>query len=80
MEINPDWATPTNPEAEFRKMNTADTAAASLTEAHLIKIKIGLRRIPPPIPIKPEKKPNPVPMANPNKRFGLVNIISLFWF
>jgi hypothetical protein len=42
-------------------MNKAETAAACFIRAQLQKSKSGVRNIPPPVPVKPERNPMPAP-------------------
>ena len=49
-------------------MKAAEIAAVSLIVAHRMINKIGLKIIPPPIPIKPETKPNNDPMPIAGKK------------
>ncbi len=56
-------------------MKGADTAAASFIFPHPNKIIMGVSRIPPPIPIIPEKRPNTAPI---NKVNGRENLITSF--
>src|SRR6266566_5688517 len=42
-------------------MNNADTAAACRMCAHRQNSKSGVRNIPPPVPVSPERKPRPAP-------------------
>ena len=60
--LAPSMAKPENPAIEFTKINKAEMAAVSLMFAHPNNNMIGLRIIPPPIPIRPEKKPSVNPM------------------
>ncbi len=55
-----------NPEMEFNKIKSAETAAASLRFAHDKRIITGVSNIPPPIPIKPDINPiiQPINKAN----------------
>ena len=52
---------PRKPEIELKKINNEDTPAAVLTFPHFNNNIKGVSIIPPPIPIKPEKKPIRVP-------------------
>ena len=53
---------PNIPEIEFTKMNKVETAAVCFKFAQPNKSKIGLKTIPPPIPIKPDKNPTIAPI------------------
>ena len=61
--LNPPLTSADNPEREFRKINSADAAADSFTLAQWNKMIIGLKIIPPPIPIIPEKNPSIAPIT-----------------
>lgn len=61
---------PVIPAIEFTNMNKAETAAASFILPHAKRIIIGLKIIPPPIPIKPENKPIPNPKNKANGIFS----------
>ncbi len=54
---------PSNPAAEFRNINAAVTAAVSFMLDQPRSKSRGLRMIPPPIPIIPEKKPSTAPIG-----------------
>ena len=45
-------------------MKTADMAAACLGRAQPMKSKSGVRKMPPPVPVKPESKPIKAPVAS----------------
>lgn len=53
------------PDIELTKINTLAVGAIFLGTSHFIKFKIGERKMPPPIPTMPDKKP----MAPPNALF-----------
>ena len=53
---------PANPAAEFTKMNKAVVAAITLGTFHLVRCKTGDKKMPPPMPTKPDKNPIPPPM------------------
>ena len=53
---------PAKPEAEFTKIKSAETADAVFVFAHPIKIASGVKKIPPPVPVRPDKSPNPAPI------------------
>ena len=57
---------PINPEIELTKINKAETAAVCFKVPHFNKTIIGLRIIPPPIPISPDTKPIIKPIINDN--------------
>src|SRR5260370_41610585 len=52
---------PARPEIELTRMNSAETADAVFVFAQRMKIKIGVRKIPPPVPVNPESSPRPAP-------------------
>lgn len=52
---------PARPETELTKINSAETADAVFVRAHPINITSGVKKIPPPVPVKPAKSPNPAP-------------------
>jgi hypothetical protein len=52
---------PARPETEFTKTNNAETEDAVFVRAHPISITSGVKNIPPPVPVKPAKSPNPAP-------------------
>src|SRR5690348_924431 len=52
---------PTNPPIEFTKIKSADIAAACLIAAQRQKRRSGVRKIPPPVPVRPERNPSPAP-------------------
>ena len=56
--------TPRSPEMEFTKMKLAATPEITLMGAQWKNTKIGLRKIPPPTPVRPDRKPNPAPVNN----------------
>jgi hypothetical protein len=51
-----------DPDIELTTINAPDKQAASFTVAHRMRIRIGDRIIPPPIPIVPEIKPITAPV------------------
>src|SRR5207244_8761925 len=55
---------PARPAIEFTKINNAETADACFVFAHLEKRRRGVRKIPPPVPVRPERNPMPEPTAN----------------
>ena len=55
---------PARPAIEFTKINNAETADACFVFAHLEKSKRGVRKIPPPVPVRPERNPIPEPTAS----------------
>src|SRR5438270_2721183 len=55
---------PARPAIEFTKMNNAETADACFVFAHLENRRRGVRNIPPPVPVRPERNPIPEPTAS----------------
>lgn len=53
---------PARPDTEFAKINSAETAEAVFVLAHPINITSGVKNIPPPVPVRPDKSPNPAPI------------------
>ena len=64
LKVVPADKRPIIPETEFNQINAAEIAAVSLMLAHPRISNSGLKIIPPPIPIRPEKKP----IINPKLR------------
>ena len=52
---------PRRPAMEFTKMKPAETADAVFVRDHFIKTNSGVKNIPPPTPVTPERKPRPAP-------------------
>ena len=52
---------PVIPEIEFISINNEAEATICFADPALIKKSIGLKKIPPPIPTTPERKPNAPP-------------------
>ena len=69
---------PKSPEMEFTKINEAETAALFLISAQPKSKSTGLKMIPPPIPIKPDKNPIKAPISNAKGIF--IGFISPFCF
>ncbi len=67
---------PINPETELTKINKAETVAVCFTLPQPNINMIGLRIIPPPMPIIPENKPSTPPVINPGKRFNSLSGVS----
>jgi len=61
---------PSKPETEFRKMKTAAVPDADLTAVHPKARIMGDRKIPPPVPVRPEMKPIIAPVINKRVTFG----------
>src|SRR3954454_25076527 len=53
---------PSKPVAELTRINNAETAAAVLVRAQRISSSSGVRKIPPPVPVRPDSKPKPAPI------------------
>src|SRR6184192_3690156 len=60
----------TSPAIEFTQMNNAETAAAWRMCAHSQNSNSGVRNIPPPVPVRPERKPSPAPTLMATGREG----------
>jgi len=55
---------------ELHRMNTTDTADAALVGAHHIRIISGVRKTPPPVPVKPASSPSTAPIITAAHRAG----------
>jgi hypothetical protein len=64
---------PARPDDEFTKMNKALIAAVCFMSVHFSNNKIGERMIPPPIPIRPERKPIAAPIKRDKYGFDFFN-------
>jgi hypothetical protein len=53
---------PTRPATELTRMNKAETAAARRIDAQRQNRSSGVRKIPPPVPVRPERNPMPAPI------------------
>ena len=53
---------PTKPAIELTRMNKAETAAALRIDAQRQNRSSGVRKIPPPVPVRPERNPMPAPV------------------
>ena len=53
---------PARPAIELTRMNKAETAAALRIDAQRQNRSSGVRKIPPPVPVRPERKPMPAPV------------------
>ena len=62
---------PTSPAIEFTQMNSAETAAACRMCAHRQNSNNGVRNIPPPVPVSPERNPRPAPALIATGREGV---------
>ena len=60
---------PKSPEIEFTKINNAETAALFLMSAQPKSKITGLKIMPPPMPINPDKNPINAPINNANGMF-----------
>ena len=69
---------PKMPEIELTKINNAETAAVCFIFAQPNSSKTGLKTIPPPIPIKPDKNPITAPINNANGILISVSFIFSF--
>src|SRR5260370_41984990 len=65
---------PAKPAIEFTKMNNAETADACFVFAQFKKSKRGVRKIPPPVPVRPERNPMPEPTASAAGKGGGVTV------
>src|SRR5438046_9118484 len=61
---------PTRPAIEYTHMKSAETAAACRMCAHRQKSRTGVRKIPPPVPVNPARKPRPAPTLIATGREG----------
>ena len=52
---------PPSPAIELTRMNNAETAAACRMCAHRQTSNNGVRKMPPPVPVRPERSPMPAP-------------------
>ena len=57
---------PSKPEAEFTRMNATETPAVLRVSAQPRSRINGLRKIPPPTPVSPERNPMPEPKIKAN--------------
>jgi hypothetical protein len=55
---------------EFTKIKITETAATIFVGAHFLQSIHGVRKIPPPVPVKPAKRPRTPPVAKREDRFG----------
>src|SRR5438445_8161755 len=55
---------PIRPAIELTKINMAEMAEAVFVRAQCMKITSGVKKIPPPVPVRPESKPSPAPTPN----------------
>src|SRR3990172_5661788 len=53
--------TPSSPATEFTKIKAAATPETCRISAQPLKTRRGLKNIPPPTPVKPDKRPSPPP-------------------
>ena len=68
-KVPPFDTNPKSPEIEFTKINNAETAAVCFIFAQPRSKITGLKIMPPPIPINPDKKPIRAPINKANERF-----------
>ena len=66
-----------NPAIELTKMNKAETAAVFFISAQRISKMIGLKIIPPPIPIIPENNPITAPIKSARKTFCFTSNVAV---
>lgn len=70
---------PVKPPIELSKINSADIPEMFFKDVQLSIIKIGVKKIPPPTPIIPEKKPINKPITNASlKLYGFSGFSSFF--
>ena len=68
---------PNKPAIEFTKINNAEIAAVCFIVAHPKSSNIGLKMIPPPIPINPDKNPITAPIQSAKGIFsGFIVVLS----
>ena len=70
---------PATPNIEFIKINKDADVAICLGYPAFIKKRIGLKKMPPPIPTNPEKKPITDPIIT-DKIFGILLILNSLLF
>src|SRR5688572_1624467 len=71
---------PARPEIEFTRMNIAEIPAAVFVSDQFINSRIGVRKIPPPTPTRPESKPTIAPMTSAIQMYGWRDSASDFQF
>ena len=69
---------PIRPDSEFNQIKIADVAAAVLGVAQPFSSRIGDKKIPPPTPIIPLKKPIPPPQGNAFLKFKSLIFLSAY--
>src|SRR5690625_5800781 len=62
--------TPINPATELTRINAAAIPDITFISAHRNSNNRGLRKIPPPTPVRPDRKPSPAPAVNNTARCG----------
>src|SRR5690554_5104635 len=65
-----DAITPIKPATEFTKIKAAAIPDITLTSAHRKNSNRGLKKIPPPTPVRPDRKPRPAPAISNIARCG----------
>src|ERR1700736_972183 len=63
-----------SPAMELTRMNNAETAAACRMWAHRKNKRRGVRKIPPPVPVRPERNPTAAPVPRATGALGGVTI------
>ena len=66
-------------EIELNKIKTAAVPDAPLTLVHPKKIISGDKKIPPPVPVRPESKPIKTPIHTPQKTFVFSFLFNLLF-
>src|SRR5262249_37157241 len=67
---------PSRPAVEFNRMKADEVPAVCLKFAHPMKSRSGLRKIPPPTPVRPETKPSTAPHPRAATRHGSTVVVS----
>lgn len=65
---------PAKPAIEFTRIKTTEAAAVAFTGAHFINKIKGVKKIPPPVPVRPAK--NPIPAPEDTLTDGCISTIS----
>jgi hypothetical protein len=67
---------PSSPAIEFTRMNTTEVAAAVFVGAQRMTIISGVRKIPPPVPVRPESSPRMPPTIVETPRDGAITAVA----
>ena len=70
---------PNKPEIELNKMKTAAVPDAPLTLVHPKKIISGDKKIPPPVPVRPDSKPIKTPINTAPKGLNVLFLFTYFF-